>query len=327
MLELVLDNSPDDAGPFVFTVFTPTFNRALTLHRVYQCLEGQTFRDFEWLIVDDGSSDSTGDLVAMWAKTASFPVRYWRQENLGKHVAFNRGVERANGAFFLTLDSDDWCVPEALARLKSHWDSIPEKVRDDFSAVTVLCKTEEGEIVGEPFPNEFVDSNSLEMRYRYKNRAEHWGFHRTDVLRKFQFPEDPTVKFVPESITWRAIARQYQTRYVNDPLRVYTTDGSGRLTHASSRTVAAGKALHYGSILNDDIDWFWRAPLDIGWAAAQFGRFSWHSGAGARAQLRSVNGLRSMALWALMLPFGFLQYRRDCFGHARAAKISAAATS
>ena len=159
MLELVLDNSPDDAGPFVFTVFTPTFNRALTLHRVYQCLEGQTFRDFEWLIVDDGSSDSTGDLVAMWAKTASFPVRYWRQENLGKHVAFNRGVERANGAFFLTLDSDDWCVPEALARLKSHWDSIPEKVRDDFSAVTVLCKTEEGEIVGEPFPNEFVDSN------------------------------------------------------------------------------------------------------------------------------------------------------------------------
>lgn len=89
-----------------FTVFTPTYNRAHTLLRVFSSLQAQTFQDFEWLIVDDGSTDGTEELIKHWGSESHFPVRYFKQENRGKHVAFNRGVREATGQFFLPLDSD-----------------------------------------------------------------------------------------------------------------------------------------------------------------------------------------------------------------------------
>src|SRR5437762_2817315 len=109
-----LNRSPkDDNLPMIFTVFTPTYNRAGTLPRVYESLKAQTFRDFEWIIVDDGSADSTQELVQSWIGDLDFPIRYFRQQNQGKHVAVNLGVKEARGEFFLNLDSDDACVPEA----------------------------------------------------------------------------------------------------------------------------------------------------------------------------------------------------------------------
>ena len=71
----------------IFTVFTPTFNRAHTLHRVYNSLCAQTFSDFEWVVVDDGSEDDTERLIAKWKKEADFPVLYKKQKNRGKHMA------------------------------------------------------------------------------------------------------------------------------------------------------------------------------------------------------------------------------------------------
>ena len=100
----------------VFTVFTPTYNRARTLERVYSSLEAQTFRDFEWLIVDDGSTDGTRALVYEWQRQGSFAIRYFWQENRGKHVAFNVAVRESRGEFFLPLDSDDACRSATRAR-------------------------------------------------------------------------------------------------------------------------------------------------------------------------------------------------------------------
>src|SRR5260370_1372771 len=91
---------------YVFTVFTPTFNRCSTLPRVYESLRHQTLRDFEWLIVDDGSTDGTGELVEEWQTESDFPIRYIYQENQGKPVAFNRGVQEAQADLFLTFVSN-----------------------------------------------------------------------------------------------------------------------------------------------------------------------------------------------------------------------------
>src|SRR5229473_1606416 len=91
---------------YVFTVFTPTFNRSQTLSRVYEGLRLQTFRDFEWLIVDDGSTDGTKELVEKWQTESAFLIRYIYQENQGKPAAFNHGVQEARGELFVTLDPD-----------------------------------------------------------------------------------------------------------------------------------------------------------------------------------------------------------------------------
>src|SRR5260370_42528889 len=137
---------------YVFTVFTPTFNRSQTLSRVYEGLRLQTFRDFEWLIVDDGSTDGTKELVEKWQTESAFLIRYIYQENQGKPAAFNHGVQQARGELFVTLDSDDACVPQALERLKYHWDGIPTAEKDKFSAVAVGCACQNGRVVGDEVP-------------------------------------------------------------------------------------------------------------------------------------------------------------------------------
>ena len=136
----------------VFTVFTATYNRAHVLHRVYHSLRAQ---DLSGLRVAGGgrrSTDGPRALAARWRAAAGFPTRYRYQENRGKHVAYNHAVPLARGRFFLTLDSDDACVPQALARLNRYWEEIPEREKPRFSAVTVLCMDAAGRVVGDRFP-------------------------------------------------------------------------------------------------------------------------------------------------------------------------------
>jgi len=93
---------------------------------VYESLRPQTYRNFEWLIVDDGSTDDTREIVEKWQAETEFPKCYIYQENQGKAVTFNRGVREAQGELFLILDSDDVCVNQALERFKYNWDmSLP----------------------------------------------------------------------------------------------------------------------------------------------------------------------------------------------------------
>lgn len=176
--------------------------------------------------------------MEQWQKEAEFPIRYIYQENSGKQIAFNRGVQEANGELFLTLDSDDACVPEALARFKYHWDTIPLNQKENFSAITCLCIDQSGEIIGSHFPFDPTDSNSLEIRHKFKVTGEKWGFHRTNVLRQFPFPEISGYKFIPEGIVWSRIARKYKTRFINEPLRIYF-EGLDQLTKSGLTEICA----------------------------------------------------------------------------------------
>ena len=299
---------------YLFTVFTPAYNREGTLHRVYESLCQQTFRDFEWLIVDDGSQDNTRALVEGWQREANFPIRYIHQENQGKHVAFNRGVREAHGELFLTLDSDDACVPTALERFKYYWDAIPAESKDQFSAVTALCIDQQGRAVGNRFPHDITDSDSLEIRYKFKVHGEKWGFHRTDVLRDYPFPEIAKQQYVPEGLVWTKIARRYKTRFVNEPLRIYYIEEAATLTTVYGRTpgknAVAGQLQHLAA-LNDHIDFFRYAPVEFCRSAIHYVRFASHGGIKIRDQMRKLTNPLARLLWAIMLPAGLLIYARD----------------
>ncbi len=303
---------------YTFTVFTPTYNRASTLPRGYQSLCAQTFRDFEWLIVDDGSTDGTEELVRSWQEEGRFPIRYIYQENQGKPAAFNRGVQEARGALFLPLDSDDAFVAQALERFKHHWDSIPNAERHRFSAVTALCVDQYGRLISEKFPYDPTDSDSLEMVYKFKPKGDEWGFHRTDVLRRFPFPVTSAVRHVPEGIVWNAIAREFKTRFVNEPLLICWRDEPGRADHLSKHTPytrsAAGQVLWAQFVLNQDIDWFGHAPRLFLIQAAYYSRFSFHAGKNLLEQLNALNNLRARLLWIVTMPVGFLAYCADRTG-------------
>ena len=113
------------------TVFTPTFNRAHTLHRVFESLTQQTFRDFEWLVIDDGSTDNTQQLIDSWTQAADFPIRYFFQPNGGKHIAHNTALTLAEGTFLVIADSDDRFIPDALQIFTDTWAAISDADKPD----------------------------------------------------------------------------------------------------------------------------------------------------------------------------------------------------
>lgn len=294
-----------------FTVFTPTFNRAHTLRRVYESLVAQTLRDFEWLIVDDGSTDGTEDLVRGWQEAGRIAIRFVRQEGAGKHVAFNRGVREAAGALFLTLDSDDACVPQALETFRARWEGIPEATRHEFSAVTALVCDQDGQVVGDPFPSDPTDSDSLEQYFILRVKGEKWGFQRTDVLRAFPFPEPAGVRFVSEAIVWFAIARRYKTRYINETLRIYHQDVGQENLSTLTRTTAMGRLLFHEAVLEQYMDYFPRAPDLVLKSAINFVRYSAMTGAGPLTQLRRIRTAKGRLAVLVALPAGYLLAVRD----------------
>ena len=214
---------------YQFTVFTPTYNRSKTLHRVYDSLCQQTFKDFEWLIVDDGSSDDTRHIVEHWQEISPFPIRYFYQENRGKHIAYNLAALQSEAEFIICLDSDDGCVPDALKRLNDRWYQIPIEDRSSYSGIDCHCLDIQGQSIGTPYPMQSdlgLISNYSEMRHYYRVQGEKWGFQRTSILREFLFPDFETIRMthIPESIVWIPMTQKYPVLYVNEWLRIYHHD-------------------------------------------------------------------------------------------------------
>jgi glycosyltransferase involved in cell wall biosynthesis len=293
-------------------VFTATYDRAHLLPRVFESLERQTFRDFEWLIVDDGSTDGTQALVADWQARAPFPVRLIQQSHAGKHVAFNRGVAEARGRLFLSWDSDDGAVPEALERLHAHWEAIPLEGRSGFSAVTALRRMEDGTPIGDPFPKAVTDSDPLELYFRYRVRGDKWGFHLTRVLRDHPFPEPEGAMFVSEAIVWFAIGRRYKTRYVNEFLGINYPPANDE-SHLSTLTVATarGRLLFHRAVIEDYLDYATVAPLLILKSLVNYTRYSFFTGIGPRGQLGRITTVRRKVLVLSAVPLGFAAYVVD----------------
>jgi glycosyltransferase involved in cell wall biosynthesis len=295
-----------------FTVYTPTFNRKHTLHRAYLSLEAQTCRDFEWLIVDDGSSDGTAELVKTWQLEGRVPIRYIPQPHGGAHRAHQTCLAEARGRFIVKLDSDDGCASNALERFLHHWLAIPEAERPLFAGVTSLCIDETGRLVGTPFPASPLDCTAAELEYLHKVRGEKWGFIRADILRQFPFPENVPGNFIPESYIWVQISRHFRTRHVNELLRIYWTNAPS-LVHGrpDPKRNAVGHRLMFQMVLNHESPWFRRAPLRLLRAAAQYARFSFHSGLGLSAQRRNLSSPAARALWLAALPAAALLLLRD----------------
>ncbi len=288
-------------GPPRLSILTPTFNRAHTLPRTYAALVAQTVRPHEWIVVDDGSTDGTGATVAEWARVAPFPIRYVRQENLGKPAAHNAGVAAASGDLLAVLDSDDWCESHALQRLVELWLEIPAERRDQFTGVTVHCADEAGQLIGQPFPASPMDSTLQVMWARRWCVGDKWGFHRLDILRRFPFPLIPGERFVPESLVWNRIGRSYLMRFVNETLgrKEYQPDGLTRRWLRTMAGSALGALLYYGELAVDS-----QGIVTRIFALTNAARFGRHAGQSVpspdlRCRYPVLSRVAAMASWCV----------------------------
>lgn len=305
---------------YTFTVYTGTRNRAHTLDRPYLSLRSQSFRDFEWVVVDNESTDGTTELIERWQAEADFPIRYIRHANRGHHGSSNVGVRMARGDLFLTLDSDDGAVPEALERFKAIWDAIPEDRRGRCAGVTALAVDENGAPTGNPYPSDILDSNATELRYRHRVLGEKWGFQRTDVMREFPYPTVPGyVGMMSSHLIWGAIGRRYLTRFVNEYLGVVYFDQPDTLTKGVRDLTrnALGERMEAGAVIDDHLRYFQYAPLQYYLKAAKYSRSGLWAGEGFATQMRLLKRPEAKLLWLAALPLGVAVYFAERLGVTR----------
>lgn len=294
--------------PPYFTVFTPTFNRAHTLGFAYNSLCDQTYKDFEWIIVDDGSADGTEDLVRRWIEEERIGIRYFRQANQGKHVAHNLAVDKARGTLFVVLDSDDRLVTDALEKLKRHWEAIPKSERDRFSTVTGLCIDNSGRVIGGEFPAEVNDVEDVPEQIRLRSLGERFGANSTKVMREYKFPVFKDEKFMAEAIVWNRISSRYKTRFINERLRIFESldDGLTANSVAARMKSPNGTVLYYQEKINLPIGMSERLK-----AAANCVRFGFHG----RKRVSPKVEPRVNLYLSIALPLGFALYLRDIVVH------------
>ena len=199
--------------PFI-SILTPTYNRGKLLLPLYDSLKNLTFKDFEWLIVDDGSEDDTEQYALSWIEhnieNAEFPIRYIKKSNGGKHTAINRGVREANGELILILDSDDTLPVDSLVTIAQYYEQC--KGYKDCAGVCGLMAHHDGQLIGSGFPKDPMYESALQFRYAEKGNVtgDLLEVYKTSVMREFPFPEVENEKFCPESLVWNRIANKYK---------------------------------------------------------------------------------------------------------------------
>ena len=223
-------------GNLFLTVFTPTYNRAHTLRRVYASIKSQILQKidgtylFEWIIVDDGSSDNTKELIEKWQKEVDFEIIYHFKENQGKPAASRKGIELAKGEWFLFCDSDDAFLPETVETFYNIYKNFSQEEIERCGGIGVLCQDQFGNRVGNDYPIEhkLLPSMDVVFGWRDKGLGETWALLKTQNLKKyFVIPnEAKDLKFIPESFFWSRIvfeAKPY-SYFVNKVLRIYYKD-------------------------------------------------------------------------------------------------------
>ena len=221
----------------LLTIFTATYNRGHLIERLYHSLQRQRVYDFEWLVIDDGSRDGTGELFEQWCNEANpFAIRYYYQENQGLIRALNRGVTLAQGEYFAKIDSDDYVLDDCVENLAIWLDQIREE--KDIYGVSGLSVTREGMPMKGSWPvlpegAAFVDATDLE-RAKYNLNADMSEAWRTDILRAHPFPVWKGEKFAPEQIVFFDIAlERWKIRWYPVPLAVCEYQAGGLTLGAS----------------------------------------------------------------------------------------------
>lgn len=286
----------------MITVFTPAYNRGYILHKLYESLCNQTHVNFEWLIIDDGSTDNTNQLVEKWIKDRKINIRYYRQSNGGKHRAINQGVKLAEGELFFIVDSDDHLKPTALEDITNQSKTILK--RPDIAGVGFMrCYPDENKIGGK-LPFEQNICSSLEMAFVIRATGDMAEVYKTDILRDFPFPEFEGERFCPEALVWFRIGRQYKMLWINKCIYVcdYLTDGLTNSIIKVRHLSPLASMLYYRELLQDRrVPWLSRLK-----GAINYWRFSFSSRVGLVQRINHTSGFAVLAA-----PIGLIMYFKD----------------
>jgi glycosyltransferase involved in cell wall biosynthesis len=206
------------------TVYTATYNRAYTLHKGYQSLCNQTCKDFEWLIVDDGSIDNTKELVQSWIDDKIIKIKYIYQENMGVNCARNIAIENINTELNICVDSDDYLTSNAIEKILDIWDS---RKFDIYVGIIALDCYSSGKIVGKRFPLKLEEATLFELYEKYRIYGDKKMVYKTTFCKKYPTPSYDGEKYYPNRYKYYMIDKEGPSLLLNEPICVveYLEDG------------------------------------------------------------------------------------------------------
>lgn len=184
----------------MLTIFTPTYNRGQLLHRLYHSLQSQSSRDFEWLIVDDGSTDNTASIVQSFIEEQQIDIRYYRKENGGKHTAYNYALDQARGDWFLCVDADDFLHKDALT-------SLVTVIQEYYTESGIVAYKEDtrGLRLSDTFPRDIKCCKISDLSLRYNCAGEFSLIFPRKLASKHKFPVFSGEWFIGESVVYDRI--------------------------------------------------------------------------------------------------------------------------
>lgn len=291
----------------LITIFTPTYNREKELSKLYESLVRQTYSDFEWLVVDDGSTDDTSVFIGKCINEGKITIKYHKINNGGKHRAINKGLDLAEGELFFIVDSDDYLPDDSLEIVDSQYKTI--KGNDSFIGVVGYRASPKGHIIGNrQFPSFITDSNLIERREKFGVIADMAKVIITEKFREFYFPDIDGEKFVAESIVWNRMALKYKFRYFNKAIYI-TEYMEGGLSYNSIRN--RRKNSKYATLLYKELANNPKSPLKLKIKSIiNYWRFAFCKNENI---FKLTKDLGMLPLSLIGLPLGFGLYVRDSF--------------
>jgi len=311
----------NDLSAPVYSILTTTFNRAHTLNRTFKSLQRQTVSNFEWIVVDDGSTDKTQDLLARWQHDAKFPMIWCRYtNNRGRNPALNTAIQIASGKYTFFLDSDDALVNDGVEIITEWINKTGFENLETYYSLFFRCVDQSGCLVGKVpqktqnlFSDNFLKVSKKEGRYRLGLDFEVLPVLKTSIIKKFDFTELTDHEHCQEAITWNRISGIYDSIYVDYPVRKYYQFDGDCLSDGQFFGIKwpRGNYLWALSVLNEDIEYFRENSNAFLNCARKITRLGLHIGRPLSQQYTDLTNRTARLLWMLVMWRGILGYIRD----------------
>lgn len=200
---------------YPLTILTPAYNRKHTIVKLYESLKRQSVKKFQWLVIDDGSVDGTREYFQDIAKDEEIVVEYYYKENGGKHTALNFSHPYIKGELLCIVDSDDYLVDNAVEKILTNWQNY--KNNDNICGMTFLRGyDEQNAMLLNIFEELPVVSNHIDYRVNAERKGDCFEVIRSEIIKKYPFPEFENERFIGESYLWNKIGFRYDTVYINE---------------------------------------------------------------------------------------------------------------
>ena len=300
----------------MLTVVTPTYNRAHTIERTFNSLQKQTDKDFLWMVIDDGSTDNTKELIERFKEQAQFPIEYHYKSNGGRHTALNESYKYIKTKYVVNLDSDDEYTENAIELMKKIWKEVEEKSLDKCWCIVGRCiDSNTKEIVGREFPDGI---NNMKFGYKkrkaiFKAYGEKSCCRRFDILKQYPFPTYEDTKFVTENEVWEKINNKYDQWCTNEVFRLYYQNEADSLSAKSKEMTKKRCCFSYhaaASYINNclhQILYNKLIPIEL----ANVTRMGLHTGRNLKTILSDIEKMYAKILVLICSPVAYLYYLRE----------------